>query len=252
MAITTTTESWLALLLQTSDPLFPTGAYAHSFGLEEMVSLGVVRDEESLAEFICNQALPGLSHLELPLLRAAHGAAVCAEEAHREMAPGNFEKALERLCAMDADLSAWKIAKETREASAQIGDRRLKMLLKIASTPLMEAFASRGTHHHHLVVFAIQMAHAPLEATLTAYLYQALAAFCSAALKLIRIGQEGCQRVLSRCMARAEEALRQSQLIGDQRDSRDLRDQSAPGWFNPLWEIASMRHEFAYERLFIS
>ena len=26
---------WLAFVLQTSDPLFPTGAYAHSLGLEE-------------------------------------------------------------------------------------------------------------------------------------------------------------------------------------------------------------------------
>ena len=38
---------WLPFLLQTADALFPTGAYAHSLGFEEIVRLDVVRDESS-------------------------------------------------------------------------------------------------------------------------------------------------------------------------------------------------------------
>ena len=44
--------SWLPALLQTSDALFPTGAYAHSLGFEESVRLGIVRDEDSLRAFL--------------------------------------------------------------------------------------------------------------------------------------------------------------------------------------------------------
>lgn len=222
------TTEWLALVLQTSDPLFPTGAYAHSLGLEELVRLGIVRDEESLREFLLNQILPALQNFELPLLRFAHEAAVQAD--------------LEALCEIDSDLSAWKIGRELREASLQMGGRRLQMLLKIAPTPVLEGFAQRNSSNHHLVIFGIQMAQAPLDAALTAFLYQSLAAFCSAALKLIRIGQDGCQRVLAGCLASAPTAVEQSKKIG--------REEC--GWFNPLLEIASMRHEFAFERLFIS
>ena len=223
-----TPDQWLALLLQTSDPLFPIGSYAHSFGLEEMVSLGMVKDEATLRDFLQSQILPSLERFELPLLRFAHEAALRGD--------------LETLFEIDTDLNAWKIARESREASSQMGGRRLQMLLKIAPTPLLEAFARWETSSHHLVVFAIQMAQAPLDAALTAYLYQALAAFCSAALKLIRIGQEGCQRVLAGCLALAPGIVERSKAIGRQ----------DAGWFNPLLEIASMRHQFAFERLFIS
>lgn len=218
------TTDWLALLLQTSDPLFPTGAYAHSFGLEELVSLGLVHDEATLLDFLRHQIIPALENFELPLLRFAHEAAV-----HED---------LERLCELDTDLNAWKIVSELREASLQMGRRRLQMLLKTNSTSLLEEFALRNSHNHHLIIFAIQMAQAPLDATLTAFFYQSLAAFCSAALKLIRIGQEGCQRVLAGCLDSA--AIENSKCV------------SQIGWFNPLLEIASMRHEFAFERLFIS
>src|SRR5438067_269386 len=56
--------AWLPFLLQTTDALFPTGAYAHSLGFEEIVRLGRVRDEESLREFLRTQLIPALRELE--------------------------------------------------------------------------------------------------------------------------------------------------------------------------------------------
>jgi urease accessory protein len=61
-------------------------------------------------------------------------------------------------------------------------------------------------------------------------------------LKLIRIGQEGCQRVLRATCAASDESITASSAV--------VREQA--GWFNPLLEIASLRHERAEERLFIS
>ncbi|MBV9656554.1 MAG: urease accessory protein UreF [Verrucomicrobia bacterium] len=224
---------WLLLVLQTSDPLFPTGAYAHSLGLEELVRLGVVRDAATLGEFLQTQIVPALAHQELPYLRFALDAATRGD--------------LDELCAIDHEINAWKIARELREASASLGVRRLKMLTQIAPTPLLQNFADRvaaGTAHgHHLTVCGLQFAAAPLDAALATYLYQTLAAFCSAALKLIRIGQEACQRVLRECLARdAANTIAQSQRIA----------RADAGWFNPLLEIPAMRHERANERLFIS
>ena len=137
---------------------------------------------------------------------------------------------------------------ETREASAQLGVRRLKALRTIVDAPLLaefeQAIAARRASGHHLVVCALQarVENIPLEAALATYLYQSLAAICAAALKLIRIGQDGCQRSLRVAAAGAQTTVRDSLAVA----------REDAGWFNPLLEIAAMRHERADERLFSS
>lgn len=226
--------AWLPFLLQTSDALFPTGAYAHSLGFEEIVRLGMVRDERSLGDFLHAQIIPAQQQHELPYLRFAWEA---ARDGH-----------LAELRRLDLEISAWKLAAETRSASAQLGTRRLKALRTICDAPLLAAFdtaIARGAcAGHHLVVCALQASveGIPLEAALAAYFYQSLASLGAAALKLIRIGQDGVQRSLRAASMEAHSVIQASLLV-----SRE-----DAGWFNPVLEIASMRHERAFERLFIS
>ncbi len=223
---------WLTLVLQTSDPLFPTGAYAHSNGLEEIVRLGIVRDEETLRAFLQRQILPMLERLELPYLLALRGA----------LDAQNFP-ALVRL---DRELSAVKIAAEARAESLAVGRQRLRMLLRIAPTAALAelscAVQTDAAAGHHLTVFAVQMAAVPREVMLQVWLYQTLAGACSASLKLIRIGQEGCQRVLRHCLDHAGETVARALSM----NAADI------GCFNPLRDIASMRHATAPERMFIT
>lgn len=225
---------WLLFLLQTSDALFPTGAYAHSLGFEEIVRLGGVRDEATLGSFLCEDIVPAQRECELPYLRFALNAATRSD--------------LAELCAIDREISAWKLARETREASAQLGLRRLQALSAISEVRMLAEVAAAiergGMRGHHLVVAGVQAAIAgmPLEAALSVWFYQSLASTCAAALKLIRIGQDGCQR-----------ALRSAATLGPGTIAASLAvERDRAGWFNPLLEIASMRHERAEERLFIS
>jgi urease accessory protein len=229
---TTITESgtWLPFLLQTADPLFPTGAYAHSLGAEEMTRLGVLRDEASLLEFLRMHTMPVLEQQELPYLRFAMD--------------GGHD-----LCQLDREIDAWKLAHETREASVQIGVRRLRALANICpGSPLLldyardiEQGAARG---HHLVVFALQaaMESIPRDAALLTWAYQALAAVCAASLKLIRIGQDAIQRTLRAACVELPGIVERSCAVV----------RADAGCFSPMLEIASMRHERAFERLFIS
>jgi urease accessory protein len=223
--------SWLPFLLQSADALFPTGAYAHSFGFEECVRLNVARDEQSLRNFLIEQIVPAQRQQELPYLRFAFEACDLAA-----------------VCAIDREIEAWKLAREAREASVQLGLRRLKALRIISDAPRLaefeQAIAGQRARGHHIVVSALQaqVTNIPLLAALTAYLYQSLAAICAAALKLIRIGQEGCQRALRAATEQAEATIRESLRVA----------RTDAGWFNPVLEIASMRHAFAQERLFIS
>lgn len=224
--------AWLPALLQTADALFPTGAYAHSLGLEEMAGLGAVRNEETLGEFLTGHLLPSLRNQELPYLRFLVEAGADLGE----------------LCALDREIHSWKLARETREASIQIGTRRLKALRAISNAPLLvefEAAISRNeAFGHHLSACAVQAITEgiPMEGALGTYAYQTLAGACAAALKLIRIGQDGCQRALRLGLSRLPAIIRESLLV----------ERDRAGCFSPLLEIASMRHAFAPERLFIS
>ena len=229
------THQWVPVLLQVSDPLFPTGSYAHSLGFEESVRLGLARDEASLRHFLIEQILPVLASFELPYLRFAHQAA--------------RDEDVYLLRELDAEVGASKLARETREGSAQLGGRRLKALRVILpddpKLAACEAALRSGTMAgHHVIVCGVQAvaANIPLEAALNAYAYGSLAAVGGAALKLMRIGQDGVQRALRGAVAGIAPTVARSLTV--------LRDEA--GWFNPLLEIASMRHEHAGDRLFIS
>ncbi len=223
---------WLPSLLQTADPLFPTGAYAHSFGLEEFVRLGGVQNEKSLTLFLTDHLLPQLERAELPYLRFGIDAA----------------NSMEDLCALDSEINAWKLAAESRLASCQIGTRRLTALLTTSNDARLlaytEAIKNRRAHGHHICACALQASvqNTPLEAALLVYGYQSLAGACTAALKLVRIGQDACQRSLSNALRGLPSAVTNSLKI--------LRGDA--GCFSPILEIAAMRHAFANERLFIS
>jgi urease accessory protein len=221
---------WLPFVLQTSDPLFPTGSYAHSFGLEEFVRLSGATNEGDLRRFLELQILPALTFQELPYFRFLHGAA----------------GEIQNLITLDHEINAWKIPAELRAASLRLGSRRLDILLKTAPTAVLSEIAAciarREMPGHHLTVSAIQYAAVPIEAALMTYLYQTLSSYCVAGLKLLRIGQEACQRVLAGCLDKAPGVVGESLEVGRAR----------AGCFNPLLEIASMRHQTAFERLFIS
>src|SRR5258708_37264536 len=113
---------WLPQLLQTNDSLFPSGSFAHSFGLEGLVQLGQVTDQESLGDFIRDQLVPALEHFELPFVRLAHGAA--------------NENVVPRLLALDERYGAMKGSFELRQASSRIGSQRLEMLQRLWPHPL--------------------------------------------------------------------------------------------------------------------
>ncbi len=227
--------AWLPLLLQTTDATFPTGAYAHSFGFEEAVRLGLVRDETTLGDFQREHVIPTLAEFELPYLRFAWTVARSGD--------------LAETAALDAELGAGKLARETREASAALGVRRLKALRLLhpedARLTALAADVAAGTvagHHAVVCAFGAAAAGVPLRAALSAYFYGSVAGVCTAAPKLLRIGSDGCQRVLAAAGREAETAVARSLEV----------PREDAGWFDPLLEIASMRHERAGERLFIS
>jgi len=219
---------WLPWLLQVNDSQFPSGAYAHSLGLEGLVQRDLVRTPEDLEAFLLRQIVPSLLAFEIPFLLRAHDAATVNDTT--------------MLQAMDAELDAWKLAAEMRAASRQLGSRRLALVRKLTPAPLLERYAESGAPCHHLIVCALEMRDTPPEAAACAFAYQTISGYTSAALKLLRIGQERVQTLLRGAVCALLSELARRPAVAEGRI----------GWFNPLLEIASLRHARAAERLFIS
>jgi len=222
----------LVFLLQSSDTLFPIGAYAHSFGMEEMIRDGILDNEATLLSFLRNHIVPAARSLDLPLVAWAQRA--CAE---------NDRDTLRRI---DQLAGALRPAREIREASLQTGRRRLSILTSVRPTPLLMDYHAEALLDprvgHAAPVWGAACAHVPIDSALAAFFYQTVSSFCGAAPKLLRIGQEAAQRVLTAVLrettSSVEAALR-----------TPLED---AGFFDPVLDLASMRHELASERLFIS
>lgn len=228
--------AWIARLLQTTDSFYPTGTYAHSFGLEGLVQAGAVRDRATLREFLLGQVVPQLGLTELPLAARAWDAAGSAPD----------WETLRALCERGAALRG---TRELRAASAAIGAQRLDFAVTVhGAGGLAEEFnrraAAGGWPRPSCVAAAIEgrALGAPREAVLAAVLYGAVSALVAAAVKLLRLGQNASHTLLAEALAAGEAEIAAA-------PGRALEEL---GTFNPWWDIASARHETADFRLFIS
>jgi len=226
--------AWICGLLQAGDSFFPTGSYAHSFGLEGLAQEGVVRDRETLKKFVFLSVLPALRRTELPL--AAH--------AWRAFETPDWKRVAE----ISLLSSALKTASEARAAAGNIGRQRAELSAAMRAHPLAQEYLRRAAAGDWPFSPAISAAlegrviGAPLTAVLAGAHYAAVASLLAAAMKLLRLGQNGCQTLLTEALLQAP---------------ADIAAASATsyeeiGWFNPWLDIAAARHETADGRLFIS
>jgi urease accessory protein len=220
-----TSDPWL-WLLQANDTAYPSGAYAHSFGLEELVESGVVQTAADLERFLLKQIMPALLAFEIPFFVRAHAAAVAGD--------------IDGLILLDGELDAWRIPVELRDASRRIGSQRLDLLAQLDSRPLVLRYRERSPRSHHLVVTALELSAVTVSHAARAFAFQSIAGLSAASMKLMRLGQTSCQQIVRRTLAE----------LGEKIDASLSRP--VDGWFNPLLEIASLRHARAHARLFIS
>jgi urease accessory protein len=229
------TPAWLPRLLQASDSFYPTGAYAHSFGLEGMCCEGAVRDVDTLRAFLLEQVLTPLARTDLPVAIHAWNAA-----AHRPPDWAEFREA----CLLGA---AVRGSREPRAAALAIGRQRLELAARLHGGPAaacLQRADAEGWPLPSCAVAAIEglSLGAPLDAVLAAIVHGAATGMMSAAVKLLRLGQNAVHGLLVEVLRLAPQLIAQA---------RSIRIEDA-GTFNPWLDIAASRHEHADFRLFIS
>lgn len=206
---------WLDVL-HVLDSAFPTGAYVHASGLESLEP----RDLRAALELRLEESI---ARLELVFLLHAYS---------------------HDLIALDDLLHASLLLRETREASSAVGTSLLRSVCDILPDERLAGFLRDGKHHHLAVAFGAVACALEMEPELAAqaYAFNSLRALVSAAQRLGWIGQRVAQRVLHDmkpcCVGAASQAER-------------LTLEEA-GAFAPLWDLASMRHEHAPARMFVS
>ena len=226
-------ESLLSLL-QFADGLFPTGGYAHSFGLETYCQAGVIGDRSGLEAFV-------RAHLE-------GSAGPCDAVAVAGVLRAAQRDDLEACAGIDATLEAMKPVREFREASRQMGRQTLRIAAALTRDPHLiafrEAVEAGRTPGHHPVGFGMAgavLGWSAVEAT-TAYLYSTAVLLIGAGLRLLPLGQVDGQRVLWSAHESITTLAREAAAAAP----ADL-------WsFAPGLEIAGMRHETLERRLFRS
>jgi urease accessory protein len=210
--------AWLQLL-HMADSALPIGAMAHSFGIETLAAEYSLT-EDSLPTFFSDWLL-GTGKTEAAFCLWGHAAAT-----H------------EQWTRLNAQLSSFKPARESRDASLRLGKRFLSLASTLTNQPHYAGEAHLGP------AFGLIGAAMNLDSTMVAaaYLHQTLFGAISVCQRLLPFGQSAAMRLLWNLKSQIAEAVEQAKTA----TLEDLWN------IQPALDIASMRHPQLTTRLFIS
>ncbi len=220
--------------LQLLDSALPIGAFSHSFGLETLVQDGRVRNANELQLF-CRAMLRGAW---------APCDAMAVKAVYEWNAPENWDELWEFDRAMHVARTAW----ETREGMRKIGKRLLTLGRDLHPglpwQPLENAIAGGGCVGEYGTVYGWICAHldVDLDEAATGFLFACLSASVNGAVRAMRLGQTDGQRIVTAMLPEIESAWREVAARNPWDFSTSL----------PAIDIAQMRHETLYSRLFMS
>jgi len=212
-------------------PAFPVGAFSYSSGIEWAVEAGDILDAASLRDWLAAMLAEGSGFCDGVLLTHAHRAASSADA-----------RALREI----AELAAALVPSRERQLETSAQGRAFVDIARAAwdcdrLAPMIAA--CEGPIVYPVAVGVVSAAHGiPLRATMHAFLHALVSNWISAGARLVPLGQTDSQRVLALLepvvAATARRALAASL---DDLGSATFRA-----------DLASLRHETQYTRLFRS
>jgi len=216
--------------LQITDSFFPVGAFAYSDGLETAAAGGHVRDAATLQAWMDEF----LEQVFIPCEGLALAKCMRALEA------GDFEQ----LRKVDEELTAIRPACAVRAASTTIGRSLLSLYASACDGERFPDYAALLPRCNAAAAYALVFHHrgVPAREAVLAFGYNRLAGIVSAGLRLISIGQQRGQSLLTEAIERLPQAVDRIMQTADQPLTS----------FTPMLDIHQMNHRYVYSRLFRS
>jgi urease accessory protein len=212
-------------------PAFPVGGFSYSSGIEWAVEAGDIVDSKSLIDWLDAMLADGSGFCDAIFLVHAHRAADAEDDA--------------RLRDVSELASAFVPSRERQLETTAQGRAFIEIARAAWTTDGLDAVlaACAGPLVYPVAVGVVAASHAiPVEATLHAFLHALVSNWISAASRLVPLGQTDSQRVLARLEAAvAATAARALKANLDDLGSATFRA-----------DLASLRHEAQYTRLFRS
>jgi urease accessory protein len=249
----------LLALLQFADGLFPSGGFAHSFGLETYTQDGRIRDRAGLEQFVIAHLEGSAGPCDAVAVALAAAAAVDRVRAGAGVAANAGHGGLAGWLEIDARLEATKCVPEVRAASRQMGRQTVRVAAAISTDAGVGALASAvedgATAGHHAMVFGAVTGRAgicPRDAA-AAFLYSTAVLLVNAGLRLLPLGQLDGQRTLARVRPQVAELARRAVSVVWREDGERRGDALDALWsFTPGLERAGLVHARLERRLFRS
>lgn len=227
-------------LLQLADSALPVGAAAHSFGLETLVEEGWL-NVDGLEGFL-RDYLAEAGTLECYFcLQGYQLASLLRQDSQADT--------MKAWLALNARLSAFKAARESRQASGALGRRFLHLTHGLDIHPLLSRLAyeakQAGIETHYSIAFGLVggLCNVDRTSTALAYLQQSLTGLVSACQRLLPLGQRQASQILWRLHPTLLETVNRSEVAANDNEI---------SCFTALVDIGSMRHPVLTTRLFIS
>ena len=229
-AMTASETAALYRLMTWLSPSFPVGAFSYSSGIEWAVEAGDIKDGASLRDWLAAMLADGSGFCDAVFLAQAHRAVASHDARLRDI----------------AELAAAFVPSRERQLETTAQGRAFIEIARSAwnCDGLDGAVAAcGGAIVYPVAVGLVSAVHAiPLEPSLHAFLHAVVSNWISAGVRLIPLGQTDGLRVLA--------ALEPILAASAQRALVCPLDEAGSAAFRA--DLASMRHETQYTRLFRS
>lgn len=226
-------------ILQLSDSAFPTGSFAYSWGMETLVQEEVIRNSDQARKWLTHTLEfswgPGDGRVTAMVWGAAQ------------------ECAMKRVAEIDAWLTASRSSDELRRGALQTGRRLLTEASRLVNDPKVSDYRDTCMQESEIlgnpaVVMGLLGSTLKWSVTNTVLAagFQAANALVLALVKLVPLGQGEGQSLLR------DAGIVVERLVQEVCDESSSEDMAQIAQVVPWLDIAGMRHEKLYTRLFRS
>lgn len=230
----TATDLAFLQLFQIHDSGFPIGSYTHSYGMETYIQRDDIQKKEELVAYCESYLFHNL----------VHGDAILIQEAYEAARKNDVDRLLEleQLC------GAMKLAKESRDASVNVGRQFIRTISPLVTDPFIAEWKQRIDDQeikgHYAILYGIYSAKTGVEKhqALLTFLYATLSGLIQNAVRSVPFGQNTGVQAMHQLIASVVLATEKVATL-----TLDDISNNALGI-----ELASMQHEYLFSRLFIS